>query len=32
VQIDIYKGLKAETDVGTGAGGNSVGLTYQFEY
>ena len=32
VQIDIYKGLKAETDVGTGAGGNSVGLTYQFDY
>ncbi len=32
VQIDIYKGLKAETDVGTGSGGNSVGLTYQFEY
>ncbi|WP_158743768.1 translocation/assembly module TamB domain-containing protein [Acidisphaera sp. L21] len=32
VQIDIYKGLKAETDVGTGAGGNSVGLSYQFEY
>ncbi len=32
VQIDIYKGLKAETDVGAGSGGNSVGLTYQFEY
>ena len=32
VQIDLYKGLKVETDVGTGAGGNSVGLTYQFEY
>ncbi len=32
VQIDITKGLKAQTDVGTGAGGNSVGLTYQFEY
>ncbi len=32
VQIDIYKGLKVETDVGAGAGGNSVGLTYQFEY
>ncbi len=32
VQIDITKGLKAETDVGTGQGGNSVGLTYQFEY
>jgi translocation and assembly module TamB len=32
VQIDIYKGLKAETDVGTGSGGNSVGLSYQFEY
>ncbi len=32
VQIDIYKGLKVETDVGAGPGGNSVGLTYQFEY
>ena len=32
VQIDLYKGLKAETDVGTGAGGTSVGLSYQFEY
>ena len=32
VQIDLYKGLKAQTDVGTGRGGNSVGLTYQFEY
>ena len=32
VQVDITKGLKLESDVGTGAGGNSVGLTYQFEY
>lgn len=32
VQIDITKGLKLETDVGSGTGGNSVGLTYQFEY
>ncbi len=32
VQIDLFKGLKAQTDVGTGQGGNSVGLTYQFEY
>ncbi len=32
VQIDITKGLKVETDVGTGQGGNSVGLTYQYEY
>ncbi len=32
VQIDLYKGLKAQTEVGTGQGGNSVGLTYQFEY
>ncbi len=32
VQIDIYKGLKVETNVGAGSGGNSVGLTYQFEY
>ena len=32
VQIDITKGLKLQTDVGTGQGGNQVGLTYQFEY
>jgi translocation and assembly module TamB len=32
VQIDITKGLKVETDVGTGTGANSVGLTYGFEY
>ena len=32
VQIDLYKGLKLETDVGSGQGGNSVGLTYEFEY
>jgi translocation and assembly module TamB len=32
VQIDIFKGLKVETDVGSGTGGNSVGLTYQFDY
>jgi translocation and assembly module TamB len=32
VQIDITKGLKVETDVGSGTGGNSVGLSYQFEY
>ena len=32
VQIDVTKGLKVETDVGTGQGGNQVGLTYQFEY
>ena len=32
LQIDITKGLKLETDVGTGRGGNQVGLTYQFEY
>ena len=32
VQIDITKGLKVETDVGTGQGGNQVGLTYQYEY
>jgi translocation and assembly module TamB len=42
VQIDITKGLKLETTVGTGGGdatgaasnsnGTSVGLTYQFEY
>ncbi|MBV9734586.1 MAG: translocation/assembly module TamB domain-containing protein [Acidisphaera sp.] len=32
VQIDITKGLKLETDVGSGSGANNVGLTYQFEY
>ncbi len=32
LQIDITKGLKVETDVGSGKGGNSVGLTYQYEY
>ncbi|MDT7952717.1 MAG: translocation/assembly module TamB domain-containing protein [Acetobacteraceae bacterium] len=32
LQIDITKGLKVETDVGSGRGGNSVGLTYQYEY
>ncbi len=32
VQIDITKGLKLQTDVGTGEGGNQVGVTYQFEY
>ncbi len=32
VQIDITKGLKVQTDVGTGTGGTSVGVTYQFEY
>ena len=32
LQIDITRGLKLETDVGTGKGGNQVGLTYQFEY
>ena len=32
LQIDITKGLKLETDVGSGRGGNKVGLTYQFEY
>ena len=32
VQIDITKGLKVETDVGSGQGGNQLGLTYQYEY
>ena len=32
LQIDITRGLKVETDVGSGKGGNSVGLTYQYEY
>ncbi len=32
LQIDITRGLKLETDVGSGKGGNQVGLTYQFEY
>jgi translocation and assembly module TamB len=32
VEVDLFKGLKAVTDVGTGTGGNSVGLTYSFDY
>ena len=32
VQVDITRGLKLQTDVGTGTGGNSVGLSYQFEW
>ncbi len=32
VQIDLYKGLKLDTQVGSGEGGSNVGLTYQFEY
>ena len=32
VQIDLAPGLKAQTEVGTGAGGSSVGLSYEFEY
>ena len=32
VQIDITKNLKANADVGSGEGGNSVGLSYQFEW
>ncbi len=32
VQIDIYKGLKVQTDVGTGQAGSNLGLSYQFEY
>jgi translocation and assembly module TamB len=44
VQVDLFRGLKLEADVGTGGGastgaassasssGTSVGLTYQFEY
>ncbi len=32
VQIDLAPGLKAQTEVGTGAGSNSVGLSYEFEY
>ena len=33
LQIDLYKGLKLQTNVGSSAaGGSSVGLTYQFEY
>jgi translocation and assembly module TamB len=43
VQIDLYKGLKLQGTVGTGAntnpgataadsGGSSIGLTYQFDY
>ena len=32
VQIDLAPGLKAQTEVGTGTGGSSVGLSYEFEY
>jgi translocation and assembly module TamB len=32
VQIDIARGLKLQTDVGSGSGSNNVGLTYQFQY
>ena len=32
VQIDLAPGLKAQTEVGTGTGGSSVGVTYEFEY
>lgn len=32
VQIDIYKGLKAETDVGASGSGSTVGLSYSFDY
>ena len=32
VQIDLAPGLKAQTEVGTGARGSSVGLSYEFEY
>ena len=32
VQIDLTKRLKLETDLGSGRGGNNLGLTYQFEY
>ena len=32
VQIDLTKGLKLETDVGSGQGSNQVGLTYQYEW
>ena len=32
VQIDLLKGLKLNSDVGSGPGGSNVGLTYQFQY
>ena len=37
VEINLYKGLKVNTEVGSGGGygtntGNSVGVTYQFNY
>ena len=32
VQIDLLRGLKLNSDVGSGPGGNNVGLTYQFQY
>jgi translocation and assembly module TamB len=32
VQVDLTKRLKLETDMGTGPGGNNIGLSYQFQY
>lgn len=32
VQVDITRGLKLQTELGTGARGNSVGLSYQYEW
>jgi len=32
VQIDIARGLKLQTQAGTGLGANSVGFTYQLQY
>jgi translocation and assembly module TamB len=32
VQIDLTKGLKLNTTAGNGPGGNTVGLSYQFQY
>ncbi len=32
LQIDLTKRLKLNTDVGSGPGGNDIGLSYQFQY
>ncbi len=32
VQVDLWRGLKLNSTAGSGPGGNSVGLSYQFNY
>ena len=31
-ESSLTRGLKLQTEVGSGTGGNQVGLSYQFEY